>query len=740
MPGYTENIFMMSKQKIVLINPSNPDPPPNYFGPPYGLSLIGAVLEREGRPVSAYDFDLEPASTMLSSVKEIIRKEKPRYVGITIQSCTRGPVYDLVRMIKSIDKTITIILGGPFVTQAYELLLKNFPVDYAVIGDGETTLSRLLDCLENAHGVGQVDGVAFIDDGCVRVTRERKKDINLDLLPYPAFHLFRGFEKKINSSREENESDFVLGRRCTTLKNALLLLSSRGCIYGCNFCPMSKITKHKIRFHSPAYFVDMVGYFYQKYGIRNFVFGDNNFTFSRPRVVEICERIVKKGLKIKWSCMTRSDSVDLKLLKAMSCAGCFEISYGVESGSEAIQRAIGKNLDLAATKRAFRLTKKSGIRSVLMLMIGNLNETEKTVKETLSFIRDLDPDTVLVKIVKVYPGTRIHDIFEHKGLLAKDYYLAAEPNPPFFTIKHSKAELERMAAMINTRVSFIRVNNICNNNCFSCGGGSKRSKGLSQIKKELFLASRRGDHVVLCGGEPFLRNEIWEIIDHADKLDIHHLYSYTNARRFCYPAFAKKAGGTNLRKLIISIFGAGGCHDRICGAKGAFSQTIEGIKNLRSFAGNIKIQPKIYISRSNYKELSGLCKILISAGADEIGLVFLKDNINQFVIGDEHILSLSMALPEIEKAVKVISAAKKYSFFEGLPSCSIRRFKSEPQELFYPFNETIGMDGKLVNCRSERARQKKKFSFCKLCKENPLCEGIWKEYADVYGGIGLKNL
>ena len=141
----------------------------------------------------------------------------------------------------------------------------------------------MVELINNLKKVGPlgIKGIAFMRKEGLFL-RGKKKILNLDLLPYPAFHLFKGFEKKINSGRSINfTSNFILGRRCTTLKNALLMLSSRGCIYSCNFCPMSKIDKYKVRFHSPKYFVDMVAYFYHRYGIRDFVFGDNFYTFKK---------------------------------------------------------------------------------------------------------------------------------------------------------------------------------------------------------------------------------------------------------------------------------------------------------------------------------------------------------------------------------------------------------------------------------------------------------------------------
>ena len=104
------------KNGIVFVNPYNPDPPPNYFGPPYGISLIAASMISAGIkiPITAYDFDLQERDFMLHSVEKILRKEEPAYLAIATQSCTRGGVYELIDLARRINPGINIILGGPF--------------------------------------------------------------------------------------------------------------------------------------------------------------------------------------------------------------------------------------------------------------------------------------------------------------------------------------------------------------------------------------------------------------------------------------------------------------------------------------------------------------------------------------------------------------------------------------------------------------------------------------------------
>jgi len=720
-----------------LINPSNPDPPPNYFGPPYGLSLIGGALLRKKISVAAYDFDLLPQETMITEARRALKRHRPRLIGITAQSCTRGPVYALLEMIKKERCPATIVLGGAFVSDKHELLLRNFPVDYCVIGDGEETLPELIAALQGTPDPAGVKGLAYLRAGRLVRTAERFGYDDLDLLPYPAFHLFDGFDRKINVSRDRAVPDFILGRRCTSFKNALLMLSSRGCVFRCVFCPMSKVKKDKIRFHSPAYFTDMVAYFYRKYKIRNFVFGDNFFTYRKQRVLDICGRLRKRRLKIRWSCMTRSDFVDPVLLKAMAAAGCFEIFYGVESGSARIQATLGKRLDLEKTKRAFVWTQRAGIRCVPMFMVGNIGDSERTMRETARFIAPFSPDNLLVKITKVYPATALHDIYERAGKIDDAYYVGRDPRPPSNTLEHSEQELERLSAFIQPRTTTIEIDAGCNNNCRGCDRPSappRRDKSLRVVRQELRLAATRAEQVVLAGSEGMLRSDIGDIFATADALEIRHLHLYTNARLFFYKDAAVALGRIRaLTKALIPFFGGARGHDMYCRTPDAFQQTVQGVRNLRRHSPGVSLQALIYLFRSGMDALPDLVRFLRGLGIDDYRFIFHGSCACRARVPLKESPTMSQAQACLAQRVLPALGADGSFMLEGFPLCILNGHAARHFEPYRPFDETITGKSVLLNDRQRRCSQKTKFRGCKNCKESHWCEGAWKDYADEYG-------
>ena len=701
-----------TNNKIILVYPTNPDPPPTYFGPPYGIALIAAVLEKQKRPVRPLDFSLTAEIDMQNELKRILIKEKPKYIGINIQSATRGAVYRLIDIIKKIDDKIIIILGGPFASLEHDILLKFFPVDYVVIGEGEQTLSELLNSLDkNKKDLDSVRGIAFISGGKVFLTEKREPISNLDDLPYPAFYLFSGFDKTINKKEKFILPDFFLGKRCTTIKNSLMLLSSRDCLYGCNFCPMSSALKGGYRSHSPEYFVDMLEYFNKKYKIRKFIFGDNFFTCERKRVIKICKLIIKRKLKIKWGCMTRSDYVDSESLKLMSRAGCYEISYGVESGSKKIQKIIGKNLNLKKTKEAFYLTKIAGIKSILMLMVGNLGETKKTIEESLQFIKDIEPDNVLVQTTKIYPGTKIYSMMVNKGLISKIQNLTDDFHAPIFNLEHTEKELKDLKDMIGQRRVFIEIDR------------EKREKKTSLIKKELIFAAQRSESIVFFGKEPVLHKNFFDILNFAGSIPIHNINVETEGAIFLQDNLIKKL--VNLKDLRSITLSIAGYNDELVQFQEILPDIIRRIELIKNLRPDFLFKVRMYVKKENialiYKIMDYICEL----GFFEINIVFLDNCLQKRRASKQ----LNSQIKEISaSARKLIQRACKNSsnyYISGAPFCILPR---RTRIVYYFFDEIIDINGIILNSQKERLKLKTKLSSCNYCDKNELCEGFLKRY------------
>jgi radical SAM superfamily enzyme YgiQ (UPF0313 family) len=168
----------------------------------------------------------------------------------------------------------------------------------------------------------------------------------------------------------------------------------------------------KVRFRSPVSVVSEMEECVNTYNIHHFEFIDDTLTVDKPRIMKICDEIIASGLKVRWGCTTRVHTVDKPLLIKMRQAGCFRINYGVESGNSEILKKIKKGITLDQAKRAVKWTREAGIESGTYFMLGHPYETKETIKETIKFAKELDPDLAGFSILTPLPGTEVMSMIE----------------------------------------------------------------------------------------------------------------------------------------------------------------------------------------------------------------------------------------------------------------------------------------------------------------------------------------
>jgi radical SAM superfamily enzyme YgiQ (UPF0313 family) len=158
-------------------------------------------------------------------------------------------------------------------------------------------------------------------------------------------------------------------------------------------------------------------------GVTFFYFSDDTFTIDPERVIEICKRIIEKNLQIAWYAISRVDHVDEEMLYWMRRAGCIQISFGVESGSAKIRKALGKPVKTEQVKRAFALTTRYGILSRAYFIYGSPGETWKTVQETMDLMDEIKPLSAIFYILDVFPGTELYSELKKRLGITEDVWL-----------------------------------------------------------------------------------------------------------------------------------------------------------------------------------------------------------------------------------------------------------------------------------------------------------------------------
>ena len=196
------------------------------------------------------------------------------------------------------------------------------------------------------------------------------------------------------------------------------MISSRGCPSVCTFCIWPQtMTGHLHRTRSAKNVADEIGYLMKNYGVDEIYFDDDTFIVDKKRVYEFCDEVLKRRLKFTWLCMSRVSSVDQDILKKMKQAGCTEIFYGFESGSQKLLNSIKKGATLQQAINAVRLTQKAGIYATGSFIIGLPEDDMQSIRETLRFAVRLRADYVQFVLAAAFPGTELYESAEKEGLL-----------------------------------------------------------------------------------------------------------------------------------------------------------------------------------------------------------------------------------------------------------------------------------------------------------------------------------
>ncbi len=419
-------------KKILLINPPKTDQS-GFTNPPLGLLYLAGTLIKNGFEVKVVDGCIDGKKSIQNSIISF----KPELIGITCLTPARKHAIEVAEMAKKINPNIKVIMGGAHPTIMYRQMLENYPfIDYIVLGEGEITLLELA----QEKDPSQINGLAYKQGGEFIVTPLRKYVENLDDLPFPAWHLIdlkkypahgKGIVNGINLSKEPRVS----------------VVFSRGCIGNCDFCSTWWIWRGWRR-RSPKNMVDELEILNREYGIKHICFADDTMTVDRQATIDLCEEIISRKLKIAFHITTRTDCIDEVVLKKLKNAGCYEISYGIESGSQMLLEKMKKKNDIQTSERAIKITKKAGIRVTALVITGNVGETKETVEETINFLKRTRPDDIgCVGGLWILPGTKLYHDCKNKGFIDDDFWLTDEPYK-LYTYEYSLKELLNFQAKI----------------------------------------------------------------------------------------------------------------------------------------------------------------------------------------------------------------------------------------------------------------------------------------------------
>jgi anaerobic magnesium-protoporphyrin IX monomethyl ester cyclase len=414
--------------KVTLVNP--PYPQNAHSHPPFiplGLAYLGAVAEQAGHEVTIIDCQAEKLTT--ATFRQRISQQNPDVIGVTATTLLYKSAKKILETAKEQHPNATTLIGGSHVSFWDENALNESPsIDVIVRREGELTFLELLQQMEAEETFKGVLGTTFrASDGKIIRNEDRPFLQDLDTLPSPAYHLL-----PLEAFRRMGKTIFPL-------------VTSRGCVYWCDFCSTVRMFGRSYRMRSAKNVVDEMEMLHNKYGESQFTFYDDAFTLNRQHVLQMCEDIKARKLNITWDCETRVDMVDEELLTAMYNAGCITVWFGVESGSEKILCQMNKKIKLDETRQAFKTAQKVGLMTIASAVIGFPSETEETAWETINFINSLNPDDIGFYVATPYPGTPMYEqVIKNGWLRVTDFNKYDTATPTFETPQLSMEKIRQI--------------------------------------------------------------------------------------------------------------------------------------------------------------------------------------------------------------------------------------------------------------------------------------------------------
>jgi radical SAM superfamily enzyme YgiQ (UPF0313 family) len=356
--------------------------------PPFGVLYLAAFLEEN-------HFEVDIIKVSQDSTRCDFRGYD--VIGFSIPSSVTYDTVKEARFKSLYSGNPTIVVGGVHPSFYPKETLVDFQADVIAIGSGEKTLMEIV----QAHGdrnFSQISGISYPKERSIVTNPKRTLESSIDWLPLPARHLL-------------DESDFVMSNRLarTGVRMTHVMLS-RGCPFSCHFCA---VMQKRVQYRSGSNVRMELEHLKHEYGIGGFAVVDDNFVVNGNVVRNVCEAIGDLGLY--WSALSRVDTVDYELLETMHDAGCVELKFGVESGSERMLRAMGKNISGNQIRKAITLASSVGIQVKIFLIHGFPGENLASTQETISLLKDIGHMVDRVSLFRFTPLPGSY-VFRNPGL------------------------------------------------------------------------------------------------------------------------------------------------------------------------------------------------------------------------------------------------------------------------------------------------------------------------------------
>lgn len=363
---------------------------------PLGLAYLASSLEKAHHNA----FGLDCAFQDFDTIKALIKERNIKLIAISCHSYNYANAIFLSKKLKSSFK-LPIVFGGPHCTISPESLIKEKGIDFVITGEGENVMVELANSIEQNKSFFDILSLVYKDkDGNVHKNNLRPQEENLSEFPFPNRDIFPA--KSYYGSNSKNS-------------HYAPILTSRGCIHMCTYCPTNKLWK-KWRPRPARDVVDEMETILVHNKIREFHIEDDNFMIDPSRVSSICDEIIRRDLNIDWQCTNGIYPEDLppSILEKMAKSGCYRIALGIESFNKGLLEKFNRKINIKKITDIITTANKYSIEAVGYFILGLPGETLDSIKTTIKLSKKLGLHLAHYSIFHIIPGSELLEKVKHR--------------------------------------------------------------------------------------------------------------------------------------------------------------------------------------------------------------------------------------------------------------------------------------------------------------------------------------
>ncbi|MBL0308276.1 MAG: radical SAM protein [Bacteroidetes bacterium] len=394
---------MADQQNILLISLNQFDKPYPVY--PIGLSYLSTYLkERLSQyTIEMFDIYLDDFERLELAISEL----QPKYIGISLRNVDDSNSLNNGSFINSYGKIIskirtlsdaTIVIGGAGFSIFPEKLFTMLQPDFGICGEGEKSLYELINCLDAGSDYQHIEGLIY--DNHKQIVKNKRGNYCQDLT--------LSFNDRLTDFYWQNSG-------------MLSVQTQRGCPYQCIYCSYPVIEGKKIRTLNTDKILDSLSYLYYTKGVDYIFFTDSVFNIENEYNLELAEKIIQSGIKIRWGAYFTFKNLEEKLLIKLKQSGLTHLEFGTESLSDRVLKKYGKSFSVSEVLEKSEMCTRLGINFIHFIILAGYGETDETVNETFENSKRIGTTAFFPFVgMRIYPGTKLHDLAIEDGTISKD--------------------------------------------------------------------------------------------------------------------------------------------------------------------------------------------------------------------------------------------------------------------------------------------------------------------------------